>query len=97
MLTHLLLQHTPSRQNAGDSQQDPLSDTLANLDLIFQWIVEACFTADTLNPDVVTQGTLNIFFLPHISKCHFGGQKLPLGLKGVVQPQSTLRFLLLLA
>ncbi|VDK34929.1 unnamed protein product [Taenia asiatica] len=55
LLTHLLLQHTPSRQKAFEHHQDLLSDTLANLDLLFQWMAESCFVSETLVPEVVSQ------------------------------------------
>ena len=63
LLTHLLLQRTPPRQKIPDYQQGSLSDTFANLDLLFQWMVESCFTADTLDPEVVSQGMSYSFFL----------------------------------
>ncbi|KAL5962036.1 Cytoskeleton-associated protein 5-A [Taenia solium] len=55
LLTHLLLQHTPSRQKAFEHHQNLLSDTLANLDLLFQWMAESCFVSETLVPEVVSQ------------------------------------------
>ncbi|KAH9287237.1 Cytoskeleton-associated protein 5 [Echinococcus granulosus] len=55
LLTHLLLQHTPSRQKAPEHHRDLLSDTLANLDLLFQWMAESCFVSETLVPEVVSQ------------------------------------------
>ncbi|VDM32695.1 unnamed protein product [Hydatigera taeniaeformis] len=55
LLTHLLLQHTPSRHKSSESHQDLLSCTLANVDLLFQWMVESCFLTETLVPEVVSQ------------------------------------------
>ncbi|KAM7541145.1 hypothetical protein Aperf_G00000023021 [Anoplocephala perfoliata] len=58
LLTHLLLHPTPSREKTLSGQHDLLSDTLANIDLLFQWMAESCFSADTLDAEVVTQGVL---------------------------------------
>nr|CDS32374.1 cytoskeleton associated protein 5 [Hymenolepis microstoma] len=56
LLTQLLLHPTPSRKTAMDTgHHHPLSDTLANIDLIFHWMAESCFSTDRLDLDVVAQ------------------------------------------
>ncbi|KAL5111518.1 Cytoskeleton-associated protein 5-A [Taenia crassiceps] len=55
LLTHFLLQQTPSRRKPSEHHQNLLSDTLANLDLLFQWMAESCFVSETLFPEVVSQ------------------------------------------
>lgn len=64
LLTHLLLCSTPSREKTVIGQHDLLSDTLANIDLLFQWMAESCFSANTMDMTVVAQGVSEAQSIP---------------------------------
>ncbi len=68
LLTHLLLQQTPSRaRQRTHHREDPncpfdaLSDALANFDLLLHWMVEACFACDNINVEVIALGEDAVF------------------------------------